>query len=137
MTSKRIKLILMHAGVLFALFLCPHLISKYWLLLVIEALTLAIFTISLDLIMGYAGIVSFGHAAFFGLGGYALGVTVLHVAPSIWLALIVGYLHLRMLGFVCWGRCHPHSGYLFCDPDFAVWRSGLSNRFSYQGIGRI
>lgn len=89
MTSKSIRLILMHAGVLFVLFLCPHLISRYWLLLLIEALTLAMFTMSLDLIMGYAGIVSFGHAAFFGLGGYALGVTILHVAPSIWLSLIM------------------------------------------------
>jgi branched-chain amino acid transport system permease protein len=90
MTSKDIKLILVHAGVLLALFLCPYVISKYWLLLVIEALTLAIFTMSLDLIMGYAGIVSFGHAAFFGLGGYALGVTIFHIAPSVWLALLMG-----------------------------------------------
>jgi branched-chain amino acid transport system permease protein len=90
MTSRRINLILMHAGVLLALFLCPLFIGRYWLLLLTEALTLAIFAMSLDLIMGYAGIVSFGHAAFFGLGGYALGVTIIHIVPSVWLALIMG-----------------------------------------------
>jgi branched-chain amino acid transport system permease protein len=90
MTSRKISLILMHAGALFALFLCPHFIPRYWLLLLTEALTLAIFAMSLDLIMGYAGIVSFGHAAFFGLGGYALGVTIIHMAPSVWLALAMG-----------------------------------------------
>jgi branched-chain amino acid transport system permease protein len=89
MASRKISLILMHAGVLFALFLCPHFITRYGLLLLTEALTLAIFAMSLDLIMGYAGIVSFGHAAFFGLGGYSLGVTIIHMAPSVWLALMM------------------------------------------------
>ena len=43
---------------------------------------------SLDLIMGYAGIVSFGHASYFGIGGYTLGVVVKFLTPSVWLALL-------------------------------------------------
>ncbi len=36
-----------------------------------EILIWGIFAMSLDLLMGYAGMVSFGHSAFFGIGGYA------------------------------------------------------------------
>lgn len=43
-------------------------------LLLNELAILALFAISLDLILGYAGIISLGHAAFFGLGAYAAGV---------------------------------------------------------------
>jgi branched-chain amino acid transport system permease protein len=66
----------------------PAILSKYYLMIAIEAIIFAVFAMSLDLIMGYAGIVSFGHAAFFGLGGYALGMTI-NVIPSIWIGLIV------------------------------------------------
>lgn len=43
-------------------------------LLLAEIAILALFAVSLDLILGYAGIVSLGHAAFFGLGAYAAGI---------------------------------------------------------------
>ena len=39
---------------------------------------LALFALSLDLILGYAGIVSLGHAAFFGIGAYAAGLLAMH-----------------------------------------------------------
>ncbi|MDO1583302.1 branched-chain amino acid ABC transporter permease [Rhizobium oryzicola] len=52
-----------------AIFLLP---SK--LLILTEITILAIFALSLDLILGYAGIVSLGHTAFFGLGAYAAGI---------------------------------------------------------------
>ena len=38
----------------------------------------ALFALSLDLILGYAGIVSLGHAAFFGLGAYTAGLLAKH-----------------------------------------------------------
>ena len=43
------------------------------MLILTEIAILALFAVSLDLILGYAGIVSLGHAAFFGLGAYAAG----------------------------------------------------------------
>ncbi|MBW7849586.1 MAG: branched-chain amino acid ABC transporter permease [Rhodospirillales bacterium] len=42
--------------------------------LITEMMILALFAVSLDLVLGYAGIVSLGHAAFFGLGAYAAGI---------------------------------------------------------------
>ena len=46
-----------------------------------EIAILALFALSLDLILGYAGIVSLGHAAFFGTGAYAAGLFAKHVMP--------------------------------------------------------
>src|SRR2546428_8558302 len=54
-----------------------------------------LFRSSLDLLMGYTGLVSFGHAAFFGLGAYATAVLLERGIVSLWLclpfaALVVG-----------------------------------------------
>jgi branched-chain amino acid transport system permease protein len=46
--------------------------------LMAEIVILALFAVSLDLILGYAGIVSLGHAAFFGLGAYTAGLIAAH-----------------------------------------------------------
>lgn len=51
-------------------------------LLINEIAILALFALSLDLILGYAGIVSLGHAAFFGLGAYAAGLFAKHLHPD-------------------------------------------------------
>jgi branched-chain amino acid transport system permease protein len=50
--------------------------------LVAEIAIVALFAVSLDLVLGYAGIVSLGHAAFFGLGAYAAGLFAKHVMPD-------------------------------------------------------
>ena len=46
--------------------------------LVAEIAALGLFAVSLDLVLGYAGILSLGHAAFFGLGAYAAGIAAVH-----------------------------------------------------------
>src|SRR5437870_7545515 len=52
-----------------AFFLLPEYLS-----LGARILTYILFALSLDLILGYAGIITLGHSAFFGLGGYAAGI---------------------------------------------------------------
>ena len=61
-------------------------------LLANEIAILALFAVSLDLILGYAGIVSLGHAAFFGFGAYAAALFAKHVMPDplVGLAVAVG-----------------------------------------------
>jgi branched-chain amino acid transport system permease protein len=75
-----------------------------------EILIFAILALALDLLMGYAGLVSFGHAAFFGIGAYAAALAFLHLHRSVLVNLAVallvtaaaaavfGYLALRMTG---------------------------------------
>jgi len=70
-------------------------------LILTEIAWLALFALSLDLILGYAGIVSLGHAAFFGFGGYCAGLLALHgIVKEPVLALIVSGLAAMLLGFV-------------------------------------
>ena len=59
-------------------------------LLINEIAILALFALSLDLILGYAGIVSLGHAAFFGVGAYAAALFAKHVMPDPLVGLVVG-----------------------------------------------
>jgi len=74
-------------------------LSPYNLKLATEAILLSVFAMSFDLVMGYAGIVTFGHAAFFGIGGYTLGVIVKFLFPSVWLALIIAGIISALLAF--------------------------------------
>lgn len=52
------------------LLLAPLIIEGYWLRLLMEILILGLFAVSLNLVMGYGGMISFGHAGFYGLGLY-------------------------------------------------------------------
>lgn len=61
---------------------------------------LALFAVSLDLILGYSGIVSLGHAAFFGIGAYAAGLFAKHVLPDPIVGLCVGMLAAALLGIL-------------------------------------
>jgi branched-chain amino acid transport system permease protein len=57
-------------------------LSRYSMQLVTVALLYAIVAISLDVAWGYTGILSMGHAVFFGLGAYGVGVVAVDVAPA-------------------------------------------------------
>jgi len=75
-----------------------------------EILIFALFAMSYDLVLGYGGMLSFGHAAFFGIGAYSTGILLIRVVPSVPLALIgavcvsslaaafVGYASIRRHG---------------------------------------
>ena len=68
--------------------------------LVNEIAILALFALSLDLILGYAGIVSLGHAAFFGVGAYGAALFAKHVMPDPLVGLAVGTALAAALGLV-------------------------------------
>jgi len=61
--------------------------SKFYLLLAFDALLFGAVAMSLDLLMGYTGLVSFGHAAFFGLGAYASAILLERGVTSLWACL--------------------------------------------------
>jgi branched-chain amino acid transport system permease protein len=68
-------------------------------LLLNEIAILALFALSLDLILGYAGIISLGHAAFFGAGAYAAGIFCKLVLPDPTAGLLVAIVIAAVLGF--------------------------------------
>jgi branched-chain amino acid transport system permease protein len=70
-------------------------------LILTEIAILALFALSLDLILGYSGILSLGHAAYFGFGGYVAGLLAKHgIITEPVLALLVSGLAATVLGFI-------------------------------------
>ncbi len=70
-------------------------------LLINEILILGLFALSLDLALGYAGIVSLGHAAFFGVGAYAAAILATHGLADPILGLAAAGACAGLAGFVC------------------------------------
>jgi branched-chain amino acid transport system permease protein len=97
---------------LLALVALPALAGKYYVELVAKIMIMAVFAMSLDLLVGVTGLVSLGHAAFFGLASYVVALAApdkytaanlwtslpLAVAASALLALAIGALALRTRG---------------------------------------
>lgn len=67
----------------------PHLDQEFYTELVTRVMILSMFAISLDLLVGYTGLISFGHAAWFGMGGYVFALlgTKYRITDSLWLTL--------------------------------------------------
>ncbi|HLG70133.1 MAG TPA: branched-chain amino acid ABC transporter permease [Chloroflexota bacterium] len=100
-----------YLAILIVLLVFPFISTGYPLTVLTEVLIFGLFAMSLDVILGYAGMPSFGHAAFFGLGAYGtavlaakLGQSNLAVTLSVTLALtavlalIIGALAIRTSG---------------------------------------
>jgi branched-chain amino acid transport system permease protein len=68
-------------------------------LIVNEIAIVALFAVSLDLVLGYSGIVSLGHAAFFGLGAYTAALFCKHVSPDPHIGLLVAMAVAAVIGF--------------------------------------
>ena len=78
------------AFIIVALVLFPMLgVDRFTVTLLTEAFIFGIWAMSLDLLLGYTGLVSFGHAAAFGLGTYAAGYFAREVTPDFVATLIV------------------------------------------------
>jgi len=67
--------------------LAPLLLPNYYIGMATEVLIFALFAMSLDLLLGYTGLASLGHAAFFGVGGYTVALLSLRVTDSVWVTL--------------------------------------------------
>lgn len=70
-------------------------------LIVNEIAIVALFAVSLDLVLGYTGIVTLGHAAFLGFGAYCAALFAKHIHPDPLLGLVVGVTAATVLGAAC------------------------------------
>lgn len=89
----------------------PFIASLYYVNILTEIFILAVFAVSLNILVGQTGLVSLGHAAFFGVGAYATGLVASHVHANVFLtigigmliaallALVVGFLSIKAYGF--------------------------------------
>jgi branched-chain amino acid transport system permease protein len=69
----------------------PLVLPEFWRRFVTEILIWGLLAMSSDILIGYTGMISFGHSAFFGLGMYGAAAALLTVSPpNLWLALLYG-----------------------------------------------
>jgi branched-chain amino acid transport system permease protein len=129
---------------LIALAAFPYVGGKFYVDLALTTMIFAIFALSLELLVGHAGLVSFGHAAFFGIAAYATALLSPDAsAPSLaWLlpaalaitaaaALVIGSLSLRTRGiyFIMVTLAFAQMAYfVFHDMKFA---GGSDGRYLY------
>jgi branched-chain amino acid transport system permease protein len=142
-TDKRKRIAL--AAALAALALFPIAGGTFYTELVTKVMILAIFALSLDLLVGYTGLVSFGHAAYFGVGAYTLGLLApKYEAANLWLTLpaaigfaalaaaVVGAFVVRVKGiyFIMVTLAFAQMFYfVFHDTDFGRGSDGISMNF--------
>ena len=86
--------------VFWACTLAPFVVAPSYLTLASQIAVTALFALSLDLILGYAGIVSLGHAAFFGVGAYTAGLIAKHYWTEPLSGLVVAALAAGVAGYV-------------------------------------
>ena len=112
MTISRRTIVLVVGGVLLALVPPVAALTNqpFYLDLFRRMMIFAIAAVSLDLILGYGGMVSFGHAAYLGIGAYAVGIPAFHgvdnglfqwglaIAASALVATVIGAISLRTSG---------------------------------------
>jgi branched-chain amino acid transport system permease protein len=82
----------MLGGLFLLLLVCPPFLSSFMLSLLTQAVIYSIAAMSLDIILGYTGLASLGHAAYFGLGAYSVGILTTRHNADFWTTLAVGAL---------------------------------------------
>ena len=88
------------AAVLVILLALPLGLGSYYLSLATRMLILALFAMSLDLLLGYAGLASLGHAAFFGVAAYAVALLTLRAGWNPWFGLPAGLALATLTGAI-------------------------------------
>ena len=70
----------------------PPALSSFLLTLLTQAILFAILAMSLDILLGYLGLSSLGHAAYWGIGAYSVGILTTRYGQGFWVTLVVGVL---------------------------------------------
>ncbi len=99
-----------------------------------QMLIFAIFAIGFDIVFGYTGLLSFGHAAFFGTGAYATGLTLIHFQVPAPLGLLVGVLASFILSIPMGFLAIRKSGIYFAMVTLAFAQVVYFIVFKWRGL---
>jgi branched-chain amino acid transport system permease protein len=86
------------AAVLLFLLVFPLLMPYH--ALAVNILLFGLFAVGFNLLFGYTGLLSFGHAAFLGVGSYLTGIAMVHGGLPWWLAVVIGVVAAMLAGVV-------------------------------------
>lgn len=100
MTPKALIAGAVLTAILIGLIAVPWIVSFFYIFIATEILILGLFAASFNLVFGYTGMLSFGHAAFYGMGAYATALILLHLQWPLLACLGVAMLAAAALAFV-------------------------------------
>jgi branched-chain amino acid transport system permease protein len=101
------------ALLILAAIIAPFIITEFYLVILGEALIMSLLALSFNLLFGYMGQLSFGQAAFYGLGGYTVAMLLTKVHFNFWLSLIAGILVASIIGLIVGYFCVRLRGIYF------------------------
>lgn len=101
------------ALLILAAIVAPFIITEFYLVILGEALIMSLLALSFNLLFGYMGQLSFGQAAFYGLGGYTVAMLVTKVHFNFWLSIIAGILVASIIGLIVGFFCVRLRGIYF------------------------
>jgi branched-chain amino acid transport system permease protein len=91
----------------------PAFLSEFYLTVLCEALIMSMLALSFNLLFGYMGQLSFGQAAFYGLGGYTVAMLVTKLHFNFWLSIVAGVLVAGLIGLIVGYFCVRLRGIYF------------------------
>ncbi|WP_417725047.1 ABC transporter permease [Salipiger sp.] len=124
------------AALLVLLVLLPFLADRFVLILLIDMIVFALFAASLHFILGTGGLVSFGHAAFFGGGAYAAALLVYHTGTPMELAFLFAPLAAGLLALGIGWFCIRLTGVYFAMLTLAFSQLVWSLAFQWRAVTR-
>ena len=86
--------------VLAAMAIAPHVFGSYGTVILTNALLYVVLALGLNIVVGYAGLLDLGFAAFFAVGAYTVGITTLNFGLNFWLALPLAVLFAMIAGVI-------------------------------------
>lgn len=98
--------VLLSAGIVIALFLAPYILPRYWLLFLAYTLPFAVTALAVNLLLGYGGLLSLGHAGLFSMGMYTVAILnfwyeVFSVETLLLAGLLVSFAASVIMGAIC------------------------------------
>ena len=144
MSSRRQTVLVIIVFGLFAIL--PIFRSDYLNYMGMRIAIMALFALSFNMLLGYTGLLSFGHAAFYGVGGYASGLILIHLTSEIILAIVAGAvvagLTALLVGYFCVKRTRIYFSMLTLAFGMLIyvvcykWKSLTGGTESLGGIPR-
>lgn len=112
----------------------PLVVPQYSLTILIEALIFGLFAMSLDLLVGYCRLYSFGHAAAYGLGAYSYALILTHVPLSLPAAVLLAVAITALVAVPIAWICTRSTGVSFAMLTLAFAQLGYAMLFRFRDV---
>lgn len=114
--------------------LLPFVLPAYSLTIVVEALIFGLFAMSLDLMVGYTRLISFGHAAAYGLGAYSCALLLVHLDLPLPVGIVLAVAITMLVAVPVAWICTRSTGVSFAMLTLAFAQLGYAMLFRFKGF---